>query len=76
MGFRNYVIKHGKENAWLTQITADGCEKVYHYMPDIGMALKIETVTEARRIAKACRGQAQEFRIDRSGQPYGKDVNK
>lgn len=75
MGFRNYVIKHGKEDAWLTQIIADGHEKVYRYLPDIGMAMKIETVTEARRIAKACRGRVQAFRMSRSGEPYGEDVD-
>jgi hypothetical protein len=75
MGFRNYVIKHGKEDVWLTQIIADGHEKVYRYLPDIGMAMKIETVTEARRIAKACRGRVQAFRMSRSGEPYGEDVD-
>lgn len=75
MGFRNYVIKHKTEEAWLTQIIADGHEKVYRYMPDIGMAMKIETVTEARRIAKACRGRVQAFRMSKSGEPYGEDVD-
>lgn len=76
MGFRNYVIRNGAEEAWLTHIYADGKEKVYRYMPDIGMAMKIETVTEARRIARACRGRVQAFRISKSGEPYGEDVDK
>ena len=76
MGFRNYVIKNGTEEAWLTQIIADGKDKVYRYLPDIGMAMKIETVTEARRIARACRGRVQVFRMSRSGEPYGEDVKE
>lgn len=75
MGFRNYVIKHKTEEAWLTQIIADGREKVYWYLPDIGMAMKIETVTEARRIAKASRGRVQILRMSRSSEPYGEDVD-
>ena len=75
MGFRNYVIRNGTEKAWLTQILADGKEKVYRYMPDIGMAMKIETVTEARRIAKACRGRVQILKMSRSSEPYGEDID-
>ena len=75
MGFRNYVIRNGTEEAWLTHIYADGKEKVYRYMPDIGMAMKIETITEARRIAKASRGRVQAFRMSKSGDPYGEDID-
>lgn len=74
MAFRRYIIRNRDNEAWLTHIYADGKEKVYRYMPDIGMAMQIETLTEARRIAKACRGRVQMLRRNRSGEPYGEDV--
>lgn len=76
MGFRMFIIRHEKENAWLTQILADGKEKVYRYMPDIGMAKKYETITEASMIANACRGRVQMFKMDKKGQPYAEDIKK
>ena len=76
MGFRTYIIHHEKEEAWLTQILADGKEKVYRYMPDVGMAMQIETLTEARRIAGACRGRVQTLRRGKDGEPYAAEVTK
>lgn len=76
MGFRKYIIRNGSEEAWLTNIGTDKGRKVYRYMPDAGMAMIIETLHEARKIAKECRGRVQILRRDKSGQLYGEDVGK
>lgn len=74
MGFRKYIVRNGSESAWLVNIYQSGKDTTYSYMPDIGMAMIFETLHEARKIAKACRGQVQTLRMDRAGQPYGEDL--
>lgn len=74
MAFRKYIIRNGKEKAWLTNIYQSGKDTTYTYMPDIGMAMTFPTLHEARKIAKSCRGQVQALRMDKTGQPYGEDL--
>lgn len=76
MAFRKYIIRNGSEEAWLTNISVDSGVKIYRYMPDAGMAMIVETIHEARKIAKECRGRVQILRRDKSGRPYGEDVGK
>ncbi len=74
MAFRKYIIRNGKEPAWLVNIYQAGKDTTYSYLPDIGMALIFETLHEARKVAKACRGRVQALRMDKAGQPYGEDL--
>lgn len=74
MAFRKYIIRNGAEQAWLIRICQTGKDTTYTYMPDISMAMIFQTLHEARKIAKACRGQVQALRIDKAGQPYGEDL--
>lgn len=74
MAFRKYIIRNGSEDAWLTNIYSAGKDTTYTYLPDIGMAMIFETLHEARKTARACRGRVQALRRDRAGNPYGEDL--
>ena len=74
MAFRKYIIRNGGEQAWLIRICQNGRDTTYCYMPDISMAMIFQTLHEARKIAKACRGQVQALRMNKAGQLYGEDL--
>lgn len=74
MGFRNYIIRNGSEDAWLTHIYIENGAKIYRYMPDAGIAMKIDTIHEARKIAEECHGRVQILKMNRNGEAYGEDV--
>lgn len=74
MGFRKYIIRNGGEEAWLTHIFLHGGQKVWQYLPDARKAITFETVHEARKYAKECRGRVQILRMGRDGKGYGEDI--
>ena len=76
MSFRKYIVRNGSEDAWLIHIFMDKDRKVYQYMPDAGMAIRYETMHEAKKIAKACRGKVQILRMDKDGNAFGEDIGQ
>ena len=74
MAFRRYIVRNGSEEAWLTNISIDKGVVIYRYMPDAGIAMKIDTIHEARKIAEECHGRVQILKMNRNGEAYGEDV--
>ena len=76
MAYRKYIIRNRDHEAWLTGIGGVTAEKVYRYLPDLAEAVVYETLTEARRIAKACRGRVQVLKMSKERKAYAEDLKE
>lgn len=76
MAFRKYIIRNRDNEAWLAGIGGTTAEKVYRYVPEIAKAIVYETLTEAQRIAKACRGRVQVLKMSKGRKAYAEDLKE
>ena len=75
MKFREYIIRNRDNEAWLIQVIAGkGSERIYQYKPDLKAAMRFKTLSDARRMARDCRGRVQAVRYDKDRNEYAEDV--
>ena len=74
MSFRKYIIRNGRDDAWLTNIYEHNDERICTFKPDPAEALVYETLHEARKVAALARGRVQVLKCGADGKLYGEDA--
>ena len=76
MAYRKYIIRNRDHEAWLMGIGVAGADKVYTYRTNLAEAIVYETLMEARRVAKACRGRVQVLKMSKGRKAYAEDLKE
>ena len=74
MSYRLYVIRNRDNMAWLTQVYQEKGLRTFRYLPDISRAMRYDSLHEAQKMAKECRGKIQILRMTRGGKAYAEDM--